>query len=441
MKRAIRTHLRDFIAIIGMFVLAMAIGIYIVTEQRLRLPWESDPIALKAQFSTAQAVIPGQGQTVRVAGVEIGDVTGSELENGKAVVTMEIDPEYEGMVHEDATALLRPRTALKDMFVELDPGSPDAAEADGDFVVPISSTLPDVNPDEFLSVLDTDTRQYLKLLLKGAGDGLKGRGEDLRAVLKRFEPTHRDLARVSSETVKRRRELRRLVTSLNLVSRELATEDDTLAQLVDSASRSFGTLADRQAEVSETVRRLPGTLGQATRTLSRVEGMARVLGPAATELRRVPPALVRSNREVRPFALEAVPLLRSDIRPFARAAQPAVAQLAQSAPDLAESEPGLRRTFEVLNSLGNMAGHNPRGRESADTPGRDEGFLFHSAWGNHQLTSFLSWADAHGSARKLINGAKCADFRQITSANPLAEIGLGLTPVLNDPRLCGGALR
>ena len=96
--------------------------------------------------------------------------------------------------------------------------------------------------------------------------------------------------------------------------------------------------------------------------------MARVLGPAATELRAVPPALIRSNRAIRPFALEAVPLLRRDIRPFARAAQPAVAELAQSAPDLAESEPGLQRTFEVLNRFGNMAGYNPAGASPPTRP-------------------------------------------------------------------------
>ena len=187
-------------------------------------------------------------------------------------------------------------------------------------------------------------------------------------MLKRFEPTHRDLALVSSETAKRTTELRRLIRSLNLVTRELGAKDDDLAQLVDSASKSFGTLANRREEVSGTVRRLPGTLAQATRALNRVEGMARVLRPAAQELRAVPPALIESNREVRPFALEAAPLLRSDIRPFARAAAPAVGELAKSAPDLAASEPGLQRTFKALNTLGNMAGNNPRGRESQDTP-------------------------------------------------------------------------
>ena len=35
---------------------------------------------------------------------------------------MQIEPEYEGLIREDASALLRPKTGLKDMFLEVDPG-------------------------------------------------------------------------------------------------------------------------------------------------------------------------------------------------------------------------------------------------------------------------------------------------------------------------------
>ena len=39
-----------------------------------------------------------------------------------------------------------------------------------------------MNADEILAGLDTDTRSYLKLLINGAGKGLKGRSDDLREV-------------------------------------------------------------------------------------------------------------------------------------------------------------------------------------------------------------------------------------------------------------------
>ena len=98
-------------------------GGYIVHNQRMRFPWEGKPFQLQAAFSTAQAVTPGQGQTVRVSGVRVGDITKVGLKDGHAVVTLSLDPEYKDLVHTDATALLRPKTGLKDMFIELDPGT------------------------------------------------------------------------------------------------------------------------------------------------------------------------------------------------------------------------------------------------------------------------------------------------------------------------------
>src|SRR5512135_3106852 len=105
---------------------------------------------MNAEFSTAQAVTPGQGQTVRVSGVQIGDIGSVSLKNGMAIVQMEIDQKYKHLIHTDATALLRPRTGLKDMFIELDPGSKKAPIAKPGFTIPVSNTLPDVNVDEIL---------------------------------------------------------------------------------------------------------------------------------------------------------------------------------------------------------------------------------------------------------------------------------------------------
>ena len=51
----------------------------------MRFPFvQAKPYQLKAEFSTAQAVIAGQGQTVRVSGVRIGDIGGVELKDGRA---------------------------------------------------------------------------------------------------------------------------------------------------------------------------------------------------------------------------------------------------------------------------------------------------------------------------------------------------------------------
>jgi len=224
MRDAIRKRAGDFTAIVVLMAIALGVAGYVLHNERFRFPFlQSAPFKLKAELATAQAVVAGQGQTVRVAGVRIGDIGGVSLKNGRAIVSMDIDNQYKHLVHTDATALLRPKTGLKDMFVEINPGSNSAPVAKENWTLPIRNTLPDINPDEIFSALDADTRDYLKLLVNGAGRGLQGRGNDLQDVFRRFEPTHRDLARVSSAVATRRSNLRRLINSLNLLNGELAS--------------------------------------------------------------------------------------------------------------------------------------------------------------------------------------------------------------------------
>ncbi len=106
--------------------------------------------------------------------MRVGDVGKVELHEGRARVRLDLDREHEDLVRRDATVLLRPRTGLKDMFLALDPGSRSEPAVPEGGTIRVSNTLPDVNSDEILAVLDADTRAYLKLLIGGAGKGLRG---------------------------------------------------------------------------------------------------------------------------------------------------------------------------------------------------------------------------------------------------------------------------
>ena len=216
MLSAIKAHLRDFLAILALTVTALLITGYIVQEQRLRIPvLEERPFELKAELETAQAVTPGQGQTVRVAGVRVGDIAEVEVDDGVAVVTMDIDQKFLP-IYKDATILLRPKTGLKDMFLELDPGTQAAGEFEEGDTISVANTAPDVNLDEVLALLDTDTRAYLGLLLTGGAQGLEGRGEDLGKLLNSLGPLNRDLARLNTEVAKRKQNLANLIHNMNI---------------------------------------------------------------------------------------------------------------------------------------------------------------------------------------------------------------------------------
>ena len=95
----IRKHWVDFLAIAGLAVIGVAIGVYILSQQNLRFPLvQEKPKQVKIELANAQAVQPGQGQTVRVAGVEVGRISDVKLDNGVAVVTLDIEHDYENLI-------------------------------------------------------------------------------------------------------------------------------------------------------------------------------------------------------------------------------------------------------------------------------------------------------------------------------------------------------
>ena len=100
MKTAIRKHLPDFLAILGLLVVSLVVSVYILDKQRLALPagvpiLGRDYFELEAELTTAQAVTPGQGQTVNVAGVEVGEIASVKLRDGKAIIGMKIQRKHD----------------------------------------------------------------------------------------------------------------------------------------------------------------------------------------------------------------------------------------------------------------------------------------------------------------------------------------------------------
>ena len=212
MRKAIQDHLRDFLAILGLLTVGLLATYIIVQNQRLRIPLlEEKPFELKAEIPTAQAVMPGQGQTVRVAGRPGRRRRGGRL-RGRAtrVVTLAIDRKFLP-IYKDATILLRPKTGLKDMFFELDPGTTTtrtrtttSPERRHD---PARQHGPGHEPRRDPRGARRRHPGYLACSWSGAGQGLNGRGKDLGKLLGSLGPINQDLARINTEVAKRKENL------------------------------------------------------------------------------------------------------------------------------------------------------------------------------------------------------------------------------------------
>ena len=436
MKLAIKKHWMDFLAIAGLAILALAVAIYLLSQQDFRFPLvEAKPKQIQVQLSNAQAVQPGQGQTVRVAGVEIGRIADVKLDEGVAIVTLEIKPEYKNLIRTDATALLRPKTALKDMFVEVDPGRGKPVRDGG--TIPVGNSLPDIDPDEIYSALDADTRPYLKLLVSGAGKGLKNRGDDLREVFRRFEPIHRDLARVTRASAVRRTELKELIHDYGLLMTEVGKHPQDVRRLVTASHSVFDALAQQDTEISDAVARLPGSLNASERALANVRQFAPVLRSSLESLRPAIRKLPETNAAVTPFLRETEPILRTQIRPFVRTARPWTNDLRFAAQGTAKATPDLNKSFGELNRFFNMGAYNPGGAESLDGKSisqqrqRQEGLLYWLAWTAQNGTSLFSTADGQGPWRRVtICGVPAAVLSGIVQ-DVLNDVG-GSNPALGD---------
>jgi phospholipid/cholesterol/gamma-HCH transport system substrate-binding protein len=403
-RHAISKNMREFVAVILMVFLALAVGGFILSHQRFYLPaWVpvlgTNFFELKGEFSTAQSVTPGQGQTVDIAGVPVGEIKRVELNDGRAVVTMSIRDKYKDLVKRDATMLLRPKTGLKDMVIELQPGTPGTPRVPEGYMIPVSQTRPDVNLDEILSNLDRDTRDYLRLLVAGGGEALKDNGANFRNTFRRFEPLGRDVKKLTKLLAQRRHNLANLIHNLQLLVTEVGTKDKQLSELVVSQNAVFEAFANQDANLRETFRLLPGTLRTTNSALAKSDELSKLLGPTLRKLRPGARALDNAQRATADFARATIPPIRDQVRPFARQAQPAARALRPATRDLAKIVPRLRESFDVINTLLNALGYNP--------PGTEEGYLFWALWLNHIGASVYSTQDAHGLIRRGIIFTDC----------------------------------
>ncbi len=393
-----------FISIVVMIVLALFVGGYILSNERLSLPsWVpvvgKSYVTLKGEFQTGQALTPGQGQAVTIAGAKIGEIASVDLHEGDALVTMNITPKYAKYIYRDATMLLRPKTQLKDMTVEVNPGTPSSGRAPSGYVVPLSQTAPDVNFEEFLSALDAETREYLQELIDGGGIGLKGNSENLSATFRRFDPISRLTEKITKELHLRHKNIERGIHNFQLILSALGNKDTELAQLIESSNAVFKTFAEQNQNVQRTLRLFPSALAKSKSGFGKLAKTASVTGTTLRALEPFAKALGPAQEASRKSFLETTPIIKSQVRPFTREVTPVVNELGPSIKELGEAFPKLQSGFSVFNEFFNELAYNPGPKQG--------GFLFFLDWANHDLNSVLSSADAHGPLGRTLLYLNC----------------------------------
>lgn len=332
------------------WLVAVAIGTaaagYFLVHQRFNPPWENR-YSVIANFDQAPGVAPGKGQEVRIAGVEVGDIRSSKVsKDGEAQLELRVDDDQK--IYSNAKYVLRPKSPLNDMYVEISPGGPPGKLLRDGSTVPASQTVRPIQVDEVLGHLDTDARKGLTALLSEADVALANAPSDLPAGLTETDVATADLQPVMEQLEQRRDLLAELVTSLSQIAAAAGEDDARLTRLATSLQETLAKVGAKDEQLDDALAEMPGFAKELRQASKGVRELVDELDPTLRSIAdandELPEALERlddSVEELDGFLDHAKPVLRD--------AKPVVADLRVASPHLRSTVADLRPITKNLN--------------------------------------------------------------------------------------------
>ncbi len=322
---------------------------------------------LQAVFQTSNGV--RANMPVRIAGVDVGKVTGVSAQNGTQASVVEMEIDEDGLpIHKDAELKIRPRIFLEgNYFVELSPGTPGQPSLGTGDTVPLTQTATPVQLDQVLTSLQQSTREDLQGLLQGFGDGLtnepvaeddesqdpsvrgKTAAQALNDSLRDAPGAARGTAVVNSAIVGDGNDVSATIKALDRLSRSLSGDTAALQDVVVNFNRTVSAFADESGALGETIAELPGTLKTANSTLTALNA---AFPPTRAFAREILPGVEETQATIdaaRPWLSQATALLSPD------ELQGLVGILAPTTEDLAKTGNGTLGLLEQQDLLAQCA--------------------------------------------------------------------------------------
>ena len=299
------------------------------------VPFTGHGYTLSATFKNAVNI--RSHSPVRIAGVDVGEVLKVEPHGNASKVTFTVDEDGRP-VKEDAFASIRPRLFLEgNFFIDLQPGSPSAAELASGSTIPITHTATGVQLDEILSALRAPQRENLGKLLIGYGTALQH--EPTPAEDRGHDPAEYGKSGAEALNASFDHGARAAAGSARVLEALQGTEPHDLSRLIESSGRAFGAFADQERELQDLIVNFDTFSGALAADSAKLSQTARLVGPTIDISHR---SLVNLDRALPP------------LRRFSTALRPAVAELPAT---IAASEPWLSEASALLapRSLGSIA--------------------------------------------------------------------------------------
>ena len=286
-------------------------------------------------------------------GVIVGQITEARVnKQGLAELKMSLEPEYE--VYDNATLVLRPKSPLNEMYVEVDPGGPPAEKVASGSTLPVTNTERPVQVDEVLSHLDDDARAALTTLLAEADVALARADRTLPSGLDAASAVTEDLRPVLSQLEKRRAKLAELVSALGDISGTVAEDDARLTKLADGLSKTLSAVSDESGDLDAALAELPALASRLSSSTKAVSALTKELDPTLRDVHdatdTLPDALQRVDSTVRRLRMTvevATPTIKH-ARPLVADLRPAVSDLRRALPVAARSTARIDPATAVL---------------------------------------------------------------------------------------------
>jgi virulence factor Mce-like protein len=283
---------------------------------------------------TNNSVNVRQDSPVRIAGIDVGTVSGVSPGPGQ---TSKIAFTVNGNgqpIHSDATVWVRDRLFLEGgYYLDLTPGSASAPVVKDGFTIPLSNTRTVVQFYKVLSTFDSATRQSLDNILNNVNAGFSpnsgqpqsdsGAG-GLKQAVPAFTPVFKDTAIVTRAlTGTRFGDVGRLLRGSASVASALASTSAQLAQLVtgfnatsSALASSDGALAQSVSGLDKTLQIAPTSLAAVDHSLPPLRNLAVALDPS---LKLAPPILDSITSAVRQLGTIVAPVERGELLTSLRA--------------------------------------------------------------------------------------------------------------------------
>jgi phospholipid/cholesterol/gamma-HCH transport system substrate-binding protein len=328
---------RDAGALAAMIVLGLVAAVIIKAQLGGSVPW-ADVTKVQAEVAQVPGLNPDSQNSVTIAGVKVGSVTKTAVsDRGTALVTMELEGDYK--VHRDARVVLRPKNALNEMQVELNPGTAKAGLL-GDGTIPLDQTSRPVQADEVLSHLDERSQVALTDLLLESDVALARAPENLPEGLDATSDTLSTLRPVVQELQGRREKIAELVSALSTISTAVGKNDERVTRLAAATSGTLSTLAASDDDLRASLRTLPGFTDELRSAMRSTQQLTDQLDPTLDGLHAASGELPRSLKRFRSTV--------GNLDRTVRAARPA---LDKAVPVVADLRPLVRHTRTALGPL------------------------------------------------------------------------------------------